>query len=426
MYKIYKILTLCSAPILSQILKNRCKSGKEISSRILEKKGITNKPRPNGKLIWFHGASVGEAQSTLILINKFLSHNKDINILVTTGTVTSAELMENKLPKQAFHQFYPLDHPKWVEKFINHWKPDAVIWMESELWPNMLQAIKNNNTPAILVNAHISEKSYSSWLRLPKMAKITLSAFNKILCQTSLDMERFNKLGAKETVVTDNLKYSSDPLAHDKNDLTNLKEAIQNRPIWLYASTHKGEEELACKSHIALKEKIPNILTIIIPRHPHRRNDINDSCKAFNLNIKFRGNDKVLPDPNDDIYIADTLGELGLFYTLSNIVCIGRSFSDDGGGGHNPIEAAQLNCGIIYGKNIQNLQNIFDEMNEAKAAICINSPDNLSNEILTLLKDKKKLSTLQNNGKKFTETKNNVVNKVIHEILPYLKECKCL
>ncbi len=413
MYIIYKALTKLSTPLLIAILSKRLKAGKELPKRAEEKRAITNKTRPSGELIWIHAASIGEAQSTLIVIDKLLEQNKNLNILVTTGTVTSAQIMADRLPSQAFHQFYPLDHPKWVSRFLDHWKPDSVIWMESELWPNMLHEVKHRNIPAILINARISDKSFKSWRKLKPLAKSTLSAFDKILCQTEQDSKYFDALGAKNVTVTDNLKYSATKLTYDKEKLESL---VTNRPIWLYASTHKGEEELACKAHINLKKQFPNLLTIIVPRHPERRDEIKDTCQKFDLNIKFRGGKKKLPEDNDDIYIADTLGELGLFYRLSPIACIGRSFSDDGGGGHNPIEPAQLGCAVIHGKNVQNLQAIFDEMNAANAAICIENPSDLSLVISTLLSNNDKMLGLQNAGKQYAQKKSHVIDKVMSEI----------
>ncbi len=417
MYKTYKALTFASAPFIRLLLEKRKKQKKENKRSINEKRAIIDKPRPSGKLIWIHAASVGEAQSALVLISKLLEQNKNLNIMVTTGTLTSAQMMDKNLPAQSFHQFYPLDHPKWVAKFLNHWKPDAVLWMESELWANMLHEIKKRQIPAILVNARMSEKSFNSWKYFKSLAKTTLSAFDKILCQTDTDKQYFTELGAEKVIVTDNLKYSSPALAYDKDDLENLS---TTRPLWLYASTHKGEEDLACRAHIEIKKQFPDLLTIIVPRHPDRREEIAQSCDKFGLNIKFRGSKKDLPEKDTDIYIADTLGELGLFYRLSPLACIGRSFSDDGGGGHNPIEAAQLDCAVIHGKNIQNLQDIFDEMDKVKAAICIYNAKDLATTIKSLLHDDERLLKLQEAGKQYSNDKNNVIEKVMSELKPIL------
>lgn len=421
MYKTYRMLTLCSGMFLSILLNKRCKAGKEIPNRVLEKKGISGKKRPSGTVLWIHAASVGESQSALILIKHILKLNAQINILVTTGTVTSSELMEHRLPTQAFHQFFPLDHPKWVEKFINHWQPDAVIWMESELWPNMLNEIKKNNIPAILVNGHMSEKSFSSWKKMASLAKTTLSAFSKILCQSETDKTYFDQLGAKETIVTDNLKYSADALDFNQDCFDALFLSIKDRPIWLYASTHKGEEDIACDIHKTLKKKFPDLLTIIVPRHPERREEITELCRPYDLKITFRGSDKALPDENDDIYIVDTLGELGLFYSLTSIACIGRSFSDDGGGGHNPIEAAQLNCAILHGPNVQNLQDIFDDMDTDKAALCMRDPKHLCDTLAILLSNDNETAILQSAALEYSNKKTHIIEHIMSEIISTLK-----
>ena len=415
------MLTLYSGAVLSFILNKRCNAGKENPARILEKKGISDRTRPSGALLWIHAASVGESQSALILISHLTAFDPDINILVTTGTLTSAQLMENRLPNNAYHQFFPLDHPKWVEKFINHWQPNAVIWMESELWPNMLNEIRKNNIPAILVNAHMSDKSFSSWKKMKPLAKSTLSSFSKILCQTYTDKTYFDQLGAKETIVTDNLKYSADPLDFNQDDFNSLSLSIKDRPIWLYASTHKGEELLACDMHKTLKDQFPDLLTIVVPRHPERREEITELCSRYDVKIAFRGTNKALPNEDNDIYIVDTLGELGLFYSLTSITCIGRSFSDDGGGGHNPVEAAQLNCAILHGPNVQNLQDIFDDMDADKAALCVRDPKHLCDTLSILLSSDNETAILQSAALEYSNKKTHIIEHIMNEVISTLK-----
>lgn len=421
MYIVYRVLTKYSGEILSLILSKRIKNQKELPERILEKKGICGLTRPKGEVLWIHAASVGESQSALILIKRITNITPNINILITTGTVTSAELMAKRLPSNAFHQFFPLDHPKWVKKFIDHWQPSAVLWMESELWPNMLNEIKVNNIPAILVNAHMSDKSFSSWKKMKPLAKHCLSAFTKILCQTNKDQKYFDYLGANKTVVTDNIKYAADPLGHNQHDLNTLKDSINNRPIWVFASTHDGEELLAYNTHKLLKQKIPNIMTIIVPRHPDRRKDI--ACELHDPDIitEFRGNAKILPHSHTDIYIADTLGELGLFYSIAPITCIGRTFSNDGGGGHNPIEPAQLSCAILYGPNVQNLQDIFDDMNKENVALKILDPEHLYKTLLRLFNDKDETSNLQRSALAHSKKKDHLIDTITSEITDTLK-----
>ena len=421
MYSTYRFLTSGAKPVLAYILSKRLKNGKESPDRYLEKSAIIRLKRPQGHLIWFHAASVGEAQSTLILINKILNLNPKIHILVTTGTLTSAQMMEGKLPLNVFHQFYPLDHPKWVSTFLQHWKPDFILWMESELWPNMLHEIKSRKIPALLINAHMSPRSFKTWTFFSSLSKHMMGAFDAVLCQTALDKERFTALGAQNAIITDNIKYSAAPLKADLSELKRLTDTTLNRKIWLYASSHKGEEDIACDIHSKLKHLIPDLLTIIVPRHPNRRDEIKSISDAYTLNIQFRGEDKKQPTAETDVYIADTLGELGLFYRLAPIACIGRSLSDDGGGGHNPIEAAQLGCAVMHGPHVQNLQDIFDEMDSKDAAIHIASSDHLYETLLELFNAPEKIQNLQNTGLKFSREKNNVIERIMNEIEPRIQ-----
>lgn len=422
MYRLYNTLTRISGPALNALLNYRVFKGKELSSRVNEKRGITTRSRPNAALIWLHAASVGEVQSALIVIKKVAKLCPNASILVTTGTITSAKLIENKLPPNAFHQFYPLDHPVWVKRFFKHWKPDFVLWMESELWPNMLSEIKKNKTPALLLNAHMSDKSYKGWKKLPSLIGSMLSTFQIVLCQTETDKQRYEDLGAIKTNITDNLKYSAHALPVDKTALEALSTAQTKRPVWLYASTHTPEEKIACNIHKKLKHHIPDLLTIIVPRHPERRSSIKESCETTGLSLCFRGNEHKLPSLQDDIYIADTLGELGLFYYISPIACIGRSLSADGGGGHNPIEAAQHNCAILHGPNVQNLQQIFDEMHQADAALQCSDTDDLYQKLLSLFKNPEEVQDLQDKATNYANKKNGVIDVVMKEIIPLLDE----
>lgn len=420
----YKIITALSAPILNILLKRRIASGKENAARIGERKGIISTPRPEGHLIWIHAASVGEAQSALILIDTISKNSPETNFLVTSGTVTSADLMEKRLPNNAIHQFYPLDHPCWVHRFLEHWKPDTAFWMESELWPNMLSAIKKRDLPAALINARLSDKSYKHWRRFKGSIKKLLTAFDIILAQTDLDADRYRTLGANNVIVTDNLKHCAAPLPHKTEDLTALQNIIGERPVWLYASTHAGEETLACRLHLKLKEKHPNLLTILVPRHPERRNDILAACKSPDLKFELRGEDKNLPDENTDIYIADTLGELGLFYRLSPIAVIGRCFSDDGGGGHNPIEAAQLNCAVLTGPNVQYQTQLFDEMLAMNAVQQVLTEDAFYQALDTLFSDKQAREKLTDNATQYASAKDHIIDHVMKNLKPLFDNTK--
>ena len=424
MLLLYKLITSLSAPLLSFLLNRRVLRGKEDAGRLNERRGKTLIPRPDAQLIWIHAASVGEAQSALILIDLISKINTNAYFLLTSGTVTSANLMARRLPENAIHQFYPLDHPKWVTRFLNHWRPDLALWMESELWPNMLQAIRQRKIPAVLVNARLSERSYKRWRILKNTIEKLLSTFTLILAQTDLDAARYRALCKTNVIVTDNLKHSATPLPYQDADLTDLQTAVQGRPLWLYASTHDGEEALACRIHTALQENHPDLLTIIVPRHPERREEIEQNCKMLGLNIILRGNNKNLPAPETQIYIADTLGELGLFYYLSPIAMIGRSFSNDGGGGHNPIEAAQLDCAILTGPKVQYQTQLFNEMFAVNAARQVQTEDQLLKALETLLGNVEKSQKYITAAQKYAASKDNIIGNVMSTLEPLLKNHK--
>ena len=405
---IYHFLSFISAPALNFLLRKRVRAGKEDAKRIDERRGLASKQRPDGVLIWFHAASVGEAQSVLSLIDKI----KDDNILITTGTVTSAKMLKKKLPANAVHQYYPMDNPLWVRRFLDYWKVDKIIWVESELWPNMLKEIRKRNIPAYLINGRMSEKSYKRWKKIPKEANILLSSFKEIISQSHEDAKRLDALYGKKTHLFGNIKYLATPLPYNQNDLDNLSANIRGRKKWLYASTHKGEEEIAARIHAKLKNKYPDLLTIIIPRHPERSKDIVNSINNDKLEIALRSSTGNNISLNTDIYIADSLGELGLFYKICDIAVIGRSLSNDGGGGHNPIEAAQLGCVIIHGKNVKNLQEIYDDFAQSNTSIQVDGEEDLYKWIDILLGDEAMCNEYIKCSKKLIEQKRGNINKI--------------
>ncbi len=421
MLGLYSKLMGRSERLLKLILKRRLRAGKEHPERLHERMGQASIARPDGKLVWLHAASVGEAQSALILTNTILARFEDVFVLLTTGTVTSARLMEKRLPDRALHQFYPLDHPDWTRRFLDHWKPDAALWLESELWPNMLDQIRERNIPAALINARMSPRSYKRWKKTRKSISSLLSAFSLVMAQTETDARSYAALGEKAVHVTDNLKYSSAALPADAEALEELEKNIKARPRWLFASTHAGEEEMACRIHNTLAEDIPDLLTIIVPRHPERGSAILDIALDAITNARRRSETHSLPQADDDIYIADTLGELGLFYRLCPIACIGRSFSKDGGGGHNPIEAAQLGCAVLYGPKVQNFEDMYAEMSEAGAAMRAENEKELTRHLRELLTDPRALKTLQQNGEAFAGQKAKVINTVMDSLSPLIE-----
>lgn len=418
---IYDRVTRAGGPLLELLLKSRLRQGKEDAARLPERMGCPSRPRPQGRLVWIHAASIGEAQSAMILIEAMGKMSSDITIMVTTGTVTSASLMERRLPAFAFHQYAPLDNPLWVSKFLDHWKPDLALWMESELWPNTLLQLKRRNIPAVLVNARLSDKSYRNWSYAKAAAKTILQCFSLILAQTEKDAGHYRALGAANVVVSDNIKYSAQPLGHDPLALSALKLAIGDRPVWVYASTHAGEESLACRVHKVLRENTPNLLTIIVPRHPQRREEVAGVCFENSAKYTLRSSNTALPAIDDDIYIADTLGELGLFYTLCDIAMIGRSFSDDGGGGHNPVEAAQLGCAVVTGPKNQYQRQLYDDMQSGNAVIEVRNEEELTDILDELLSNEQKLADIKARTMLFASRKTHIVEGVLEKLVPFLR-----
>ncbi len=418
MLHLYQWVMRKSEGLLERLLEKRLNAGKEDPVRIDERRGVASRARPDGTLLWLHAASVGEAQSALILIKAILLDNPDLQILVTTGTLTSAQRMEEVLPEQAFHQYMPVDYPEWVTRFLDHWSPDLVLWMESELWPHILQEIEARNIPAALINARLSDRSFARWKLFKKSARAVLECFDLVLTQTELDAERYRALGAQNVHVSDNIKYSAGDLPHDEGDLKVLKGVLMSRPVLVYASTHAGEEEIIMRTQSILESSQPELISIIIPRHPDRGEAILDQAIEERFQAVLRGEDKALPDEDTQIYIANTMGELGLFYRLAEIVFIGRSLSDDGGGGHNPIEAAQLGCAIVHGAKVQNLQEIFDDMETHKACLRVKNEQELVEGMQRLLEDPALRNSLIQNAQNFSNAKSHVIDTVIQNLEP--------
>ncbi|HEY8189629.1 MAG TPA: glycosyltransferase N-terminal domain-containing protein, partial [Micavibrio sp.] len=288
-----------------------------------------------------------------------------------------------------------------------------------ELWPNMLCAVKERGIPAALVNARLSEKSFGRWRFAGRHIRHVLESFNVIFAQTEKDAGFFRRLGAQNVQANGNLKYCADLLPYDPAALAAFKVATQNRLLWLYASTHDGEEDLACRVHKTLKEKIPALLTIIVPRHPERGAAVKAICEKHGLTARQR-NGGNLPESQDDIYIGDTLGEMGVFYRAAPVACIGRSFSLDGGGGHNPIEAAQLGCAVLHGPHVQNLAAIYEEMDESGAALPVRNEAELRARLAELLRDQEMMRSLQTGADSFLRNKERILETIMAGLAPMI------
>jgi 3-deoxy-D-manno-octulosonic-acid transferase len=398
---------------------NRRKIGKEDEKRFGERLGHASCPRPSGPLVWIHAASVGEAVSVLPLINKIIEKYSKINILLTTGTVTSAKILEERLPNRAFHQYVPIDKVVTVRRFLDHWKPDLALWVESELWPNLIVETHKTGCQMIQLNARLSESSFETWKKARSLAEKMLKCFALSMAQSEEDAMRLEALGAKNVKTIGNLKFDAPALPADPKETGRLLGMIGDRQLWLAVSTHKGEEKIVADVHKKLKEEHPSILTILVPRHPNRTVEIVDILHEIgDLNLAIRSNDEPIEE-NTDIYIADTVGELGIFFRLANITFMGGSLVEHGG--QNPLEAARLECAIISGPHVGSFTEVYKELKQDNAYIEVKDGNELAEIIDKLFNDHEELEALYNRSLEMIESKQGVATSFLNEMSEFFK-----
>ena len=408
---LYRLGTNLAAPWANHFLSRRAIAGKEDAARLAERRGVAAEPRPPGFLTWVHGASVGEAQSALPLIDRLLARGP---VLMTTGTVTSAGLMRERLPPGAQHQFVPVDRPAWVGRFLDHWRPDLALWLESELWPNLVLATRARGTPMVLVNGRMSERSFRRWRWAPGTIRTLLGAFDLCLAQSEASAERFRALGAGRVAVPGNLKFAAPPLPVDPGSLEALRAAIGDRPRWLAASTHDGEEAIAGRVHQALAPRFPGLVTIIAPRHPAR-----GAAIAAELPGRVRRR-AAHEAPDGDIYVADTLGELGLLYSLSPIAFIGRSLA--AGGGQNPLEAARFGCAVLHGPEMANFREAVALIGDAAREVADEAA--LTGAVGELLADPAAVAARGAEARRRAQAGAGTLDAVLAALAPYLAHAR--
>jgi 3-deoxy-D-manno-octulosonic-acid transferase len=370
------------APFAGWLLDARTRRGKEDPARRGERLGRASIERPNGPLVWVHAASVGETMSVLPVVDWLATSG--LGVLLTSGTVTSATLAATRLPVGAFHQYVPIDLAPFISRFLDHWQPMAALFVESEIWPTTVTELDRRKIPQVLLNGRLSAKSLARWLTMPRLARSLFGRFSLVLAQSQPDAARFAALGVTDLKVTGNIKFDCQPLGVDLAELTRLRRLIRHRPVLLAASTHPGEESIIADVTRRMAASVPGLLTIIVPRHPDRRGDIVKELEAARLDVAIRslGQD---PGLETDIYLADTLGELGLFYRLAPVAFIGGSLVPIGG--HNPIEAAQLQTALLHGPDVHNARDIFAALDTGGGARLVHDAAELANAAAQLLTD---------------------------------------
>jgi 3-deoxy-D-manno-octulosonic-acid transferase len=414
---LYRGLTQPLAPLAAVWLQRRRKQGKEDPLRFQERRGIPTIARPLGSLVWIHAASVGEATAMLTLIERLLGERPTLEILVTTGTVTSAALLDKRLPARARHQYVPADLPRWIGRFLDHWRPDLALWVESELWPNLVLATHARGIPMVLINGRLSAASYARWRWGAGLVRPVLGAFATCFAQDEVQAERLRRLGVREVAMIGDVKAAAAALPVDLSQLKLLRHQVGPRPLWVAASTHSGEEEIVAGVHRQLVADYPGLLTIIAPRHSARGDAIEAMLAARGLRTARRARREPI-SRETDFYLADTMGELGLFYRLAGIAFIGGSLVAKGG--HNPFEAARLDCAVVHGPHVSNCAGMAGDLAAAGASETVSNGEALARAISTLLADRRLRAERAAAGRRVAAAGLRILDAILVRLAPLL------
>lgn len=413
----YWLAMQAARPLLPILIEKRKKAGKEDGVRHQERLGQASLDRPHGPLIWIHAASVGETNAVLPLCTSLAT--RGFQILVTTVTTTAAQTVAEKTADipSIFHQYAPLDVPSIVRRFIDHWQPDMTIFAESEIWPVTIKLLSEKSIPLAIVNGRMSDRSFRRWRTFRSATPSLFEHIDQVLVRGEEDLLRFRELGARKVTISGNLKYDSPVAKIDPNKVSEFKSDISNRPLFLATSTHDGEEKIVLKTHQILMDRFPNLLTCIVPRHPRRGSDVAEMADNLKLRSELRsqlGN----PSADCEIYIADTLGELSLFYALAPAALIGGSLMPIGG--HNPIEAAQRGCAVLSGPHVSNFREVFGVLEGANGCLIVKNEQEIANAMTRCLDDALYAKGLATNANKALEGVGGAVERSLAALEPSL------
>lgn len=417
--KAYRLMSLAAAPLVHPLVARRLKKGKEDAARVAERRGVSSRERPEGALVWIHGASVGEVLAAASLIQRL--RQLGFRVLLTSGTVTSAAIAARRFSSDVIHQFVPFDSPKFVRRFLDHWQPDLALFMESDIWPNLILETAARRVPAILLNGRLSERSFTRWQKLRDAIGLLLSQFDLCLAQSKADAERFSELGAQRVAVSGNLKLDVAAPPADPERLDRLMAVVRGRPIIAAASTHPGEEEVFADAHHRLRKRFPALLTIIAPRHPHRGEAIAQMAAASGLRVALRSLGH-LPAAHTDIYVADTMGELGLIYRVAPVVFMGGSIARHGG--QNPIEAIKLGAAVLHGPHVWNFADLYRSLDKAGGAIPVPGDEELIARLALLLDNRATRAAVAQAGGSTVAALGGALDRTLAAIEPYLAQLR--
>jgi 3-deoxy-D-manno-octulosonic-acid transferase len=417
--RFYRRLSAVAVPLAPALIKRRLKQGKEDPARVGERRGMSAGVRPDGPLIWIHGASVGEVLAAAALIERLRALN--IRILLTSGTVTSAAIVAKRFPADIIHQYVPYDSPRYVGRFLDHWRPSLALFIESDLWPNLILSSAARRLPMVLINGRMSHRSFPRWRRITTTISALLGRFDICLAQSQVDADRFTALGSRNVITTGNLKLDVPAPPADAGKLERLMAVTRGRPIIVAASTHPGEEDMLVETHRTLAGYFPSLLSVVVPRHPDRGEAIARDVAASGLQVGLRSREQ-LPTATTDIYVADTMGELGLFYRLAPIVFMGGSLVPRGG--QNPIEAIKLGASIVHGPHIFNFTDVYQALDSAGGARQADSQEALVEQLGQLLADPVARETSLAASSRVVEQLGGALERTLTALEPYLLQLR--
>jgi 3-deoxy-D-manno-octulosonic-acid transferase len=417
--RFYRGLSSAMVPLAPALIKRRLKLGKEDPERIGERRGLTRDVRPHGPMVWIHGASVGEVLASAALIERLRGLN--IRILLTSGTVTSAAIVAKRFPPDIIHQYVPFDSPRYVARFLDHWRPSLALFIESDLWPNLILQSAARRLPMVLINGRMSQRSFPRWRRVHGTISAILEKFDVCLAQSDTDAERFSALGCPNVITTGNLKLDVPAPPADPDKLDRLLSLTRGRPIIVAASTHPGEEEILIAAHRTLAGFFPGLLTVIVPRHPDRGPPVWRLVDAAGLKATLRSRDE-LPNASTDIYVADTMGELGLFYRLAEIVFMGGSLVAHGG--QNPIEAIKLGASIVHGPHVFNFTDVYEALDSTGGARMADTEEALVKQLGQLLASRDTSAAMSAASQRVVEELGGALERTLTALEPYLLQLR--
>jgi 3-deoxy-D-manno-octulosonic-acid transferase len=417
--RVYRRLSAVAAPVTGLLIRRRLRQGKEEPERVGERRGLASVDRPRGPLIWIHGASVGEVLAAAQLVERLRA--LDVHILLTSGTVTSAAIVAQRFSSDVIHQYVPFDTPGYVTRFLDHWQPSLALFIESDLWPNLILASAARRVPMVLINGRMSHRSFPRWQRAYASISALLGRFDLCLAQSDVDAERFAALGGRDVIATGNLKLDVQAPPADEAKLGSLIAATRGRPTIVAASTHAGEEEIIADVHRRLSKRFPSLLTVIVPRHPARGQAIAHMIYSAGLHVAVRSQEQ-LPSIQTDVYVADTLGELGLFYRLAPIVFMGGSLVEHGG--QNPIEAIKLGAAVVHGPHVFNFTDVYDALDAAQGARLADNQESLAAQIGQWLTDHVARQRTVDAGSKVVGQLGGALDRTLNALEPYLMQLR--